>query len=107
MFTKWFLSFRRKCRSSHPDVFCKKGVHRNFAKFTGKHHCHKLSFNKVAGFIKTETLAHVFSSEFCEITESTFSYRTPPVTASESENAATLVDTQKQLFADVVQNGCS
>ena len=26
-----------KCRSSRPDVFCKKNVLRNFAKFTGKH----------------------------------------------------------------------
>ena len=25
------------CRSSRPDVFCKKDVLRNFAKFTGKH----------------------------------------------------------------------
>ena len=24
------------CRSSHPDVFCKKGVLRNFANFIGK-----------------------------------------------------------------------
>ena len=24
-------------RSSNPEVFCKKGVLRNFAKFTGKH----------------------------------------------------------------------
>ena len=26
-------------RSSRPKVFCKKGVFRNFAKFTGKHLC--------------------------------------------------------------------
>ena len=37
-----------KHRSSHPDVFCKKGVLRNFAKFTGKHLCQSLYFNKVA-----------------------------------------------------------
>ena len=36
-------------RSSRPDVFCKKGVLRNFAKFTGKHLCQSLFFNKVAG----------------------------------------------------------
>ena len=28
----------RKCRSSRRKVFCKKGVLRNFAKFTGNHH---------------------------------------------------------------------
>ena len=36
-------------RSSRPYVFCKNGVLRNFAKFTGKHLCQSLYFNKVAG----------------------------------------------------------
>ena len=36
-------------RSSRPEVFCKKGVLRNFAKFTGKHLRQSLFFNKVAG----------------------------------------------------------
>ena len=48
-------------RSSRPDVFCKKGVFRNFGKFTGKHLCQSLYVNKVAGqacnFIKIETLS--------------------------------------------------
>ena len=35
--------------SSTPEVFYKKGILRNFAKFTGKHLCHWLFFNKVAG----------------------------------------------------------
>ena len=30
-------------------MFFEKGVIRNFAKFTGKHLCHSLFFNKVAG----------------------------------------------------------
>ena len=33
-------------------------------------------------FIKKETLAQVFSCEFCEICKNTISYRTPPVAAS-------------------------
>ena len=37
-----------KSRSSRPEVFCKKGVLRNFAKFTEKHLCQRLFFNKVA-----------------------------------------------------------
>ena len=41
-----------------------------------KHLCHKLFFNKVAGqagnFIKKETMAQVFSCEFCEIPKNTF-----------------------------------
>ena len=36
-------------RSSRPQVFCKKGVLKNFAKFKGKHVCQSLFFNKVAG----------------------------------------------------------
>ena len=36
-------------RSSRPEVFCKNGVLRNFAKFTGKHLYQSLFFNKVAG----------------------------------------------------------
>ena len=30
-------------------MFCKEGVLENFGKFTGKHLCQSLSFNKVAG----------------------------------------------------------
>ena len=75
-----------KCRSSLPEVFCKKDVLGNFAKFTGKHLCQSLFFNKVAGgacnFIKKETLTQVFSCEFCEISKNTFSQRTPLVAAS-------------------------
>ena len=39
----------RLFRSSFPEVFCKKGVLRNFAKFTGKYLCQSLFFNKVVG----------------------------------------------------------
>ena len=63
-------------RSSHRRCSVRKGVFRNFAKFTGKHLCQSLFFNKVAGlacnFIKKETLAQVFSCEFCEISKNTF-----------------------------------
>ena len=51
-------------RRSHQTCFVEKGVLRNFAKFTGKHLCQSLIFNKVAGaackFIKKETGAGVF-----------------------------------------------
>ena len=42
---------RRNCKdkSFRPDVFCKKGVLKNFAKFTGKQLFQSLFFNKVAG----------------------------------------------------------
>ena len=38
-----------KFRSGSPEVFCKKAVFKNFAKFSGKHLCESLFFNKVAG----------------------------------------------------------
>ena len=43
----------------------KKGALKHFTKFTGKHLCQSL-------FIKKETLAQVFSCEFCEIYKNTF-----------------------------------
>ena len=36
-------------------------------------------------FIKKETLAQVFSCEFCDISKNTFSYRTTPVATSEKQ----------------------
>ena len=35
-------------RSSRLEVFYKIGVYKNFTKFTGKHLCQNLFFNKVA-----------------------------------------------------------
>ena len=60
-------------RSSSPEVFCKKGVLRNFGKFTGKYLCQSLFFNKVAGnFIEIVlrhgcspvNLRHIFRTSF-------------------------------------------
>ena len=50
-----------------------------------------LFFNKIpvpeaCNFIKKETLALVFSCEFCEISKNTFLYRTPLVAASDEWN---------------------
>ena len=38
---------------------------------------------KACNFIKKETLKQVFSCEFCKISKNTFSYKTPPVAASD------------------------
>ena len=54
---KWFLvkwsikspvslKHAANLRSNHPEVLCKKGVLRNFAKLTGKH-LHQSFFNKI------------------------------------------------------------
>ena len=50
-----------KRRRSRPEVFCKKGVVRNVAKFTGKQLYHSLFL-----------MAQVFPCEFCEILKNTF-----------------------------------
>ena len=76
-------------RSTRPDIFCKKGVLRNFTKFTVKHLCQSLFFNKVAvevacNFTKKETLVQVFSCEFCKISKNTFLHRTTQVADSET-----------------------
>ena len=62
-------------RSNYQGCSVKKGVLRKFAKFTEKHLCQGLFFNKVVGacnFIKKEALTQVFSCEFCEISKNTF-----------------------------------
>ena len=45
--------------------------------------CARVSFLKKNNFIKKETLAQLFSCEFCKISKNTFSYRTPLVVASD------------------------
>ena len=63
----------------------KKGVLRNFTKFTGKHLCQSLFFNKKDfNFIKKETLVQVFSCEYCEISKNTFFTEHLWATASEN-----------------------
>ena len=68
-------------RSSRFKVFWKKGVLRNFTKFTGRHMCQDLFFSKkeslglrpqACSFIKKESLAEVFFCEFCENSKNTF-----------------------------------
>ena len=47
--TEVYSSENEVVKKSRMEVFCKKGVLRNFAKITGKHLCQSLFFNKVAG----------------------------------------------------------
>ena len=61
-----FHVLSQQFRSSHRWCSIKKGVLKNFLKFTGKHLCHSRFFNK------KDTLAQVFSCEFCEISKKTF-----------------------------------
>ena len=70
-------------------MFCKKDVLINFAKFTGKYLCQILFFNKVAGlslqfYWKRDSGTGVLLW-ILRNTRYTFSYRTPPVAASENK----------------------
>ena len=60
-----------KSRSSPPEVFYKKTVNKDIAKFTGKHLC------------QNETVVQVFSCEFCDIFKNTFFIEHLRTTASE------------------------
>ena len=68
---------RRRC---HTEVFCKNAVLKDFAKFTGKHVCHNLFFNKfeteVCNFFRNEILAQVSSCGFSEIFQNTYLQKT-------------------------------
>ena len=74
-------------RSNRPEMCCKKGVLKNFAKFTEKQLCQSPFFNKVAGLrpgtlLKKRLWYRCFFGEFCEIFKSPYFYRTPMVAAS-------------------------
>ena len=62
-----------------------KVVLKNFAKFTEKYLCQSLfliNLRQSCIFIEKETLAKMFSCEFCEIFKNIFFYKTPLVAAS-------------------------
>ena len=63
--------FISKSRTSHPEVFYKLGILKNFVKFTGKPLCQSIFF------IKKDTLAQVLSFGFFKIFKNTFFYSTP------------------------------
>ena len=44
----YWNQFEKKLKSSHLEVFCKKDVLKNFAKFTGKHVYWSIWLNKIA-----------------------------------------------------------
>ena len=81
LFGSWTL-----VRSSHSDVFCRRGVLRNIAKFTEKHLRQSLFFNKVGGLrpatlLKRDSGTGIFI-EFSEISKKSFFDRTPLAAAS-------------------------
>ena len=79
-------------------MFCKKAVLKNFTKFTEKHLCQNLFFNKVAGLgllLKKEALTQAFSYEFREIFKNTFlTHRTTGLQNIGSELGVILLPSQ-------------
>ena len=70
-----FISSIEQLGSSCPEMFCKKAIFRNFAKFTGKHPF-QCFMPLACNIIEKKNLAQVLSSEFRKILKNTFSYWT-------------------------------
>ena len=79
------------------EMFCLKGVIKSFAKFTKKHLCRSISFNKIAGFMPTTLLKsrrrHMrFSVNLWEIFQNTSAWLLPhlrkPTKTSTAKNNA-------------------
>ena len=71
----------RSGRSSRQGVICEKGVLRNFEKFTGKHLCQSLFFNKAAGLrpatlLKKRLWHRCFLVNFSKFLKTPFSQNT-------------------------------
>ena len=74
-------------KSSRPEVFCEKGVLKNFTKVTGKHLCQSLFFNKVADLrpatlLKKRLWNRCFPVNFVKFLRTPIFFRTPMVAAS-------------------------
>ena len=66
-----------------PEVFCKKGVLKNFAKFTGKSTCARVSFlikltYRPAILLKKKHWHRCFPVNFVKVLRSSFLNNTPP-----------------------------
>ena len=73
----WFKMKKNKNYGVATEVFCSKGVLRNFTKFTGKHLCQRLFFNKVAGLrpatsLKKRLWHRCFPMNFVKFSITTF-----------------------------------
>ena len=95
------LSQECQGRSSRPEVFYKKSVLRNFAKFTEKHLCQSLFFNTVwvrrSTLFKKRLWHSCFPVNFAKFLRKPFCCRTLPVARSEiSKNHRMIPERQHQ-----------
>ena len=75
------ITIQMTTRSSHQRCSARKGVLRNFSKFTGKHLCQVLFYNKVAGpepatLLKMRLWHRCFPINFAKFLRTPF-HRTP------------------------------
>ena len=70
------INVKGNCQKQLPEVFYKKYVFLKNSQSSRENTCARFSCN----FIKKETLAQVFSCDFCDISRNTFFCRTPLVT---------------------------
>ena len=74
----WKLIIFFALQKQPPEVYCRKGVLKSFAKFTWKHLCQSLFFNKVAclrlaTFLKKRLWHRCFPANFAEFLRTFFS----------------------------------
>ena len=82
-----------------PEVFRKIGVLRNFAKFTGKHLCQSLFFNKVVG-LRPATL---LKRKLLEISQNSQQNTCARVSSLRKLNASVLQTYLKQVLFAMLQ----
>ena len=111
-FQAWWISWAlhlENFRSSRPQVFSKIGVLRNFEKFSECFFFYKVAGLRVATLSKKRLWHGCFPVNFCEVSKNTFSYRTPPVAASETLpnkwpiEAAVRMCSSKKVFVKISQ----
>ena len=83
-------------------MFCKKGVLKNFAKFTGKHRCQSLVFNKVAGLSPATLLKKRLWHSAFRVDFATF-LRTPFL-QNTSVGCFCKLDSVSDAFLEILQN---
>ena len=89
-------SIFKKKTGSRSDVCCKKGVLKNFTKFTGKqlrqsHFLNKVCRPEAYNFIKMRFWHSCFPVSFAKFFRTPFFSRTSPVAASKQETPADMV----------------
>ena len=99
-FTDYILAQDSWFQKQPPEVFYEKKVFLEISQNSQKNTFVRVSFNKVAGlrphacnFIKKESLAQVFSCEFCQIPKNTFftdDFRTSASVVCDEENTLLL-----------------